>query len=92
MISLALGSTLMISILVRYIKTKKKLTHWSPPKYDSGAVSHGTSGTGSSAIQSRDGDGRAPKNQGFHDRWLMVRFCISFVILVYVTNHAKIIL
>jgi len=92
MISLAIGSLLMMAILVRYVKTKKGFTHWAPPSYQTS--SSGGGGTTSSAAaqtefsstqySSAAGAVRKPKSarkQGMHDRWLMVRFTVSFLIL-----------
>ncbi|KAJ4407282.1 hypothetical protein N0V82_009951 [Gnomoniopsis sp. IMI 355080] len=36
MLSLAIGSGLMIAVTVRYVQTRKKFTQWSPPKFSSG--------------------------------------------------------
>ncbi|KAI7781858.1 hypothetical protein LA080_014348 [Diaporthe eres] len=48
MISLAIGSGLMIAVLIRYVRTRQKFTQWSPPDWNSGSTSQGgTAATGS---------------------------------------------
>ncbi|KAH7021386.1 uncharacterized protein B0I36DRAFT_334366 [Microdochium trichocladiopsis] len=97
MISLACGSLLMILILVRYIKTKKGFTHWAPASYQNSSNGGGTASSVagqtefSSTQYSSSVGARKPKSarkQSFHDRWLMVRFTVSFLILAVfeVTN------
>lgn len=80
MISLAVGSVLMIAVLGRYIYTRQKFTQWNPPKYNSTTTSEaGTTTTGTQTNKGR---------RGLYDRWLMVRFTIAFVLLAIfeVTN------
>ncbi|ROV92884.1 hypothetical protein VSDG_06356 [Cytospora chrysosperma] len=80
MISLAVGSALMIAVLGRYIYTRQKFTQWNPPKYNSTTTSEaGTTTTGTQTNKGR---------RGLYDRWLMVRFTIAFVLLAIfeVTN------
>ncbi|ROV94061.1 hypothetical protein VMCG_08219 [Cytospora schulzeri] len=73
MISLAVGSSLMIAVLVRYVRTRQKFTQWNPPKYNSTTASEaGTTTTGTQTNKGR---------RGLYDRWLMVRFTIAFVML-----------
>lgn len=84
----------MMAILVRYVKTKKGFTHWAPPSYQTSSSGGGGGGTVSSTAaqtefsstqySSAAGAVRKPKSarrQGMHDRWLMVRFTVSFLIL-----------
>lgn len=77
MISLAIGSSLMIAVLIRYVQTRQKFTQWSPPKFNSTSTSEG--GTTTASSQTNTGTRR-----GLYDRWLMVRFTIAFVLLAYV--------
>ena len=80
MISLAIGSGLMIAVLIRYVRTRQKFTQWSPPNWNSGSTSQGgTELTGSQDSSHRNLSGR----RGLYDRWLMVRFTIAFVSLAY---------
>lgn len=80
MISLAIGSGLMIAVLIRYVRTRQKFTQWSPPNWNSGSTSQGgTEPTGSQDSSHRNLSGR----RGLYDRWLMVRFTIAFVSLAY---------
>lgn len=89
MLSLALGSLLMVLISVRYIKTKKGFTNWSPPSGSTntggGTVTSTTGQTDFSSTQYSSTVGarqvKSPRRQGFHDRWLLVRFFVSFAIL-----------
>lgn len=78
MISLAIGSGLMIAVLIRYVRTRQKFTQWAPPDWNSGSTSQGgTVATGSQDSSHRNLSGR----RGLYDRWLMVRFTIAFVSL-----------
>lgn len=78
MISLAIGSGLMIAVLVRYVRTRQKFTQWSPPNWNSGSTSQGgTEPNGSQDSSHHNLSGR----RGLYDRWLMVRFTIAFVSL-----------
>lgn len=79
MISLAIGSGLMIAVLVRYVRTRQKFTQWNPPKYNSSATAS-EAGTSTSGTQTQKG------RRGLYDRWLMVRFTIAFVLLAYVDD------
>ncbi|KUI64014.1 hypothetical protein VM1G_10799 [Cytospora mali] len=81
MLSLAIGSGLMIAVLVRYVRTRQKFTQWNPPKFNSTTTSE--AGTTTTGTQTNTGGRR-----GLYDRWLMVRFTIAFVILAIfeVTN------
>ncbi|ROV96878.1 hypothetical protein VPNG_09238 [Cytospora leucostoma] len=81
MISLAMGSGLMIAVLIRYIHTRQRFTHWNPPKFSSTTNSEAGTTTASSC---QNTGGR----RGLYDRWLMVRFTIAFVLLAVfeVTN------
>lgn len=77
MISLATGSGLMIAVLIRYIHTRQRFTHWNPPKFQS--TTNSEAGTTTASSQRNKGGRR-----GLYDRWLMVRFTIAFVLLAYV--------
>ena len=77
MISLAIGSGLMVAVLIRYVKTRQKFTQWSPPKFNSTTTSEG--GTTTTSTQNN-----TMGRKGLYDRWLMVSFTIAFVILAYV--------
>ncbi|KXJ87054.1 hypothetical protein Micbo1qcDRAFT_167787 [Microdochium bolleyi] len=97
MISLAIGSVLMILISVRYIRTKKGFTHWAPPSSSTnggGTTSSVAGQTEFSSTQYGSSAGvpskksKSSRRPGFHDRWLLVRFFVSFFILAIfeVTN------
>ncbi|KAI0483959.1 hypothetical protein GGR56DRAFT_679322 [Xylariaceae sp. FL0804] len=85
MLSLTIGSSLMVAILVRYVKTKRKLSHWTPPGgSDNTDRSKGTTSTtrsGPTRTMSTVRSKPKPKKQGIYDRWLMVRFTVAFVVL-----------
>lgn len=84
MLSLAIGSGLMIAVTIRYIQSRQKFTQWSPPNFNS-ATSGSESGTGASfggtQTSSRATTNRNTGTKGLYDRWLMVRFTIAFVLL-----------
>jgi hypothetical protein len=84
MISLAIGSGLMCTILARYLGTKKKITNWSFNNQHSRDQSEAVSGASGSVLYS-SATGKSRNNtsekKSFYDRWLMVRFFVSFVIL-----------
>ncbi|KAJ4389625.1 hypothetical protein N0V93_007096 [Gnomoniopsis smithogilvyi] len=87
MLSLAIGSGLMIAVTVRYVQSRQKFTQWSPPKFNSGTSGSeaGTSYAGTTASSRPiNGSGRT----GLYDRWLMVRFTLAFIVLAVfeVTN------
>ncbi|KAI1410994.1 hypothetical protein F5Y13DRAFT_201747 [Hypoxylon sp. FL1857] len=73
MISLTLGSILLIAILIKYIYTRHRLVSWnarylfSRPQQPGGEIIN---------VLDR-GDGR----QSIYDRWLVLRFSIGFVVL-----------
>ncbi|KAH8651259.1 hypothetical protein BX600DRAFT_516840 [Xylariales sp. PMI_506] len=77
MVVLALSSSTMIAILVRYVQSRKKFTHWTPA--GNGPASR-TGGTVQSTITSQT-DSKTKRTVGLYDRWLMVRFTIAFVVL-----------
>jgi hypothetical protein len=81
MIALGVGSALVVAILVRYSKSKKRFTDWSPPNdsQSTGGLSSVTEG--SSANRGGGAKRLAPRKQSLHDRWLMVRFFVAFIIL-----------
>ncbi|POS73590.1 hypothetical protein DHEL01_v208027 [Diaporthe helianthi] len=80
MLSLAIGSGLMIAVLIRYVRTRQKFTQWSPPNWNSGSTSQG--GTEPTLAGSQDSSHRKPSGRrGLYDRWLMVRFTIAFIAL-----------
>lgn len=86
MISLAIGSGLMIAVTIRYIQSRQKFTQWSPPNFNSN-TSGSEAGTGGSLSgtqsSSRPSNNKATSmgRKGLYDRWLMVRFTIAFVLL-----------
>lgn len=82
MLSLAISSTTMIAILVRYVQSRKKISNWTP---DSNSTS-ATNETSTDTIQTtakEEGKKTSPSQgrPGLYDRWLMVRFIVAFVIL-----------
>lgn len=79
MISLAIGSMTMVAILLRYVKSRKQFSHWTPPG-NSGATND-SGGTTQSSQTGGTRKSKMPKRQGLYDRWLMVRFTIAFVML-----------
>ncbi|KAI0018261.1 hypothetical protein F4780DRAFT_533217 [Xylariomycetidae sp. FL0641] len=83
MLSLTMGSATVVAILIRYVRTRKKFTQWTPP--NNSTVKSDTdrsSGTAVRGTVSDNGDGDSrKKNQGIYDRWLMVRFTCAFVVL-----------
>jgi hypothetical protein len=91
MLSLAIGSGLICAILTRYIRTKKKITNWNENQQSSNNQSETGASTGSTLYSSSTGKARggvSNQKKGIHDRWLMVRFCVSFLMLAIfeVTN------
>jgi hypothetical protein len=84
MLSLAIGSGLICAILTRYIRTKKKITNWNENQQSSNNQSETGASTGSTLYSSSTGKARggvSNQKKGIHDRWLMVRFCVSFLML-----------
>ncbi|KAI1636130.1 hypothetical protein F4809DRAFT_408741 [Biscogniauxia mediterranea] len=74
-ISLGCGSLLVLTILFRYIQTRRKLAPFFPSSLQS---SH----PGSSKSRNRISWGGAVLgSHGVYDRWLMTRFTLSFVLL-----------
>ncbi|KAI0594211.1 hypothetical protein F4775DRAFT_455580 [Biscogniauxia sp. FL1348] len=74
-ISLGCGSLLMLTILFRYIQTRRKLAPLFPSSLQS---SH----PGSSKSRNRiSWGGAALGTHGVYDRWLMTRFTLSFILL-----------
>ncbi|PSS02415.1 hypothetical protein BD289DRAFT_237725 [Coniella lustricola] len=96
MLSLAISSSLMLATTLKYLRSRHKFTHWTPPKFNSANSSQvGTSfsqvGSASqTGITSQTGakSTRSPGSKGLYDRWLLVRFTIAFVLLAIfeVTN------
>lgn len=86
MLSLAIGSGLMVAVTIRYMQSRKKFTQWSPPNYNS-ATSGSEAGTagnnyaGGTQSSSRAMTNKSGGMRGLYDRWLMVRFTIAFVLL-----------
>lgn len=84
MLSLAVGSGLMIAVTIKYVLSRQKFTQWSPPKFNSATTCSGsdpgtyTSGTQYSSRSLSSGNARG---KGLYDRWLMVRFTIAFIVL-----------
>ncbi|KAI1389098.1 uncharacterized protein F4822DRAFT_429710 [Hypoxylon trugodes] len=74
MISLTVGSILLIAILIKYIYTRHQLVSWNA-RY---LFSRRSQEAGGEILNVLDrGDGR----QSIYDRWLVLRFSISFVVL-----------
>lgn len=82
MLSLAIGSGLMIAVTIRYVQSRQKFTQWSPPKFNSATSGSeaGTSYAGTTSSRPTNGTGKT----GLYDRWLMVRFTIAFIVLASV--------
>ncbi|CAJ2510601.1 Uu.00g062260.m01.CDS01 [Anthostomella pinea] len=80
MLSLTIGSATMIAILIRYVRTKRKFSQWTPP-----AKTRNTSEAGVMAATASSSDAgsrrTSVRQQGICDRWLMVRFTCAFVVL-----------
>lgn len=79
MLSLAIGSGLMVAVTIRYVQSRQKFTQWSPPKFNS-ANSGSDTGTQNSSQPMSNGK-RSGGGKGLYDRWLMVRFSIAFILL-----------
>lgn len=84
MISLAIGSSLMIAVTVKYVQARKKFTQWSPPKYNNSSANSGSQIGGGASTHSSSQRVSTAGQRGLYDRWLMVRFTIAFVLLAYV--------
>lgn len=82
MLSLAIGSGLMIAVTIRYVQSRQKFTQWSPPKFNSATSGSeaGTSYAGTTSSRPINDTGKT----GLYDRWLMVRFTIAFIVLASV--------
>lgn len=75
-----MGGIMVMLILIRYLVTQKRFTHWSQPRTDQSGTETGLSSTtpssgkiGREKIRSKQG--------GIYDRWLMIRFFMSFLML-----------
>lgn len=79
MMSLAIGSGLMIAVTIRYVQSRQKFTQWSPPKFNSATTSEG--GTMTSGTYNSNAPTTSTARKGLYDRWLMVRFTIAFILL-----------
>ncbi|KAI0882626.1 uncharacterized protein GGS22DRAFT_195851 [Annulohypoxylon maeteangense] len=73
MISLSIGSVLLIAILIKYIYTRHRLVSWNA-RY---LFSRRSRESGGDINVLDQGDGR----QSIYDRWLVLRFSIGFVVL-----------
>ncbi|KAF3070357.1 hypothetical protein GL218_00449 [Daldinia childiae] len=74
MISLSIGSILLIAILIKYIYTRRRLVSWNAQYL----FSRRSQEPGGEIINVLDqGDGR----QSIYDRWLVLRFSIAFAVL-----------
>ncbi|KAI0130915.1 hypothetical protein F4814DRAFT_148647 [Daldinia grandis] len=74
MISLTIGSILLIAILIKYIYTRRRLVSWNAQYL----FSRRSQEAGGEIINVLDrGNGR----QSIYDRWLVLRFSIAFVVL-----------
>ncbi|KAI8626151.1 hypothetical protein F5Y19DRAFT_228450 [Xylariaceae sp. FL1651] len=76
LISLGLGSVLMLAILFRYIQSRRKLVRFNPHNRVISLSS------GSSSVLKRNSRGTVTvKYKGIYDKWLMTRFTIAFILL-----------
>lgn len=73
MVSLTIGSVLLIAILIKYIYTRHRLVSWNA-RY---LFSRRSRESGGDINVLEQGDGR----QSIYDRWLVLRFSIGFVVL-----------
>lgn len=85
MLSLAIGSCLMIAVTIKYVQSRQKFTQWNPPNFNS-TTSGSEAGTSSATFtgtqtSSRPVTSSSTGRAGLYDRWLMVRFTIAFVLL-----------
>lgn len=71
MISLSIGSLLLIAILIKYIYTRHRLISWNT-RY---LFSRRSGETDGHILDILDG------HQSIYDRWLVLRFSIAFVVL-----------
>ncbi|KAI1075264.1 hypothetical protein F5B20DRAFT_560638 [Whalleya microplaca] len=74
-VSLSLGGILLIAILVKYIRTRRKLLTWNV-NYGSAATSQRTERPDSLATTLED---KRPRN--IYDKWLVMRFSIAFIVI-----------
>ncbi|KAH7021281.1 uncharacterized protein B0I36DRAFT_334181 [Microdochium trichocladiopsis] len=85
MLSMTLGSLMVMLILIRYLVTQKKFTQWSMPRTDQSGSDRGTEAGlsyASTSSSKRIGIQKIRSKQGgIYDRWLMIRFFLSFIML-----------
>jgi hypothetical protein len=74
MLSMAVGVILVLSILFRYVNSRRRFLNWSSGTY-------GTSSAGASTANSSMRKPQPSRQRGVYDRWLLVRFTIAFVFL-----------
>lgn len=65
--SIGFGSVAMLSILIRYILSRRRLQKLN--------VGYGLQPS------TKESDGQTPEQRSIYDRWLMTRFVIAFVIM-----------
>jgi len=80
MLSLAIGSGLMIAVTIRYVQSRQKFTQWSPRKFNS-TTSGSDAGISTQNSSHPINSGNKANGKGLYDRWLMVRFTIAFILL-----------
>ncbi|KAI1659177.1 hypothetical protein F4813DRAFT_354093 [Daldinia decipiens] len=74
MISLTIGSILLIAILIKYIYTRRRLVSWNAHYL----FSRRSQEAGGEIINVLD---RGDHRQSIYDRWLLLRFTIAFAVL-----------
>ncbi|KAH6640081.1 hypothetical protein BKA67DRAFT_596317 [Truncatella angustata] len=89
MISLAISSTTMVAILVRYVQSRKQFSNWTPQGNGTTVTNETSTDTIQTTETGHSGNAKkSSRKQGLYDRWLMVRFTVAFVVLALfeVTN------
>ncbi|KAH8884370.1 hypothetical protein GQ53DRAFT_618258, partial [Thozetella sp. PMI_491] len=70
MLSLAIGLCLVLSILVQYVRSRKRFLQWSSQQNESGT-----------ATTASEGAYKRNRSKGLYDRWLLARFTVAFIFL-----------
>ncbi|KAI0148601.1 hypothetical protein GGR57DRAFT_236383 [Xylariaceae sp. FL1272] len=71
LLTLGLGSALMLAILVRYVRSRRKIVRFNP---------FGNLRSSSDHVSSASSNA-SRRRQSIYDKWLMTRFTIAFVLL-----------
>ncbi|KAI1260278.1 hypothetical protein F5Y18DRAFT_259231 [Xylariaceae sp. FL1019] len=71
LLTLGLGSALMLAILIRYVQSRRKIIRFNP---------FGNQRSSTDRVSSANGN-TSGRRQGIYDKWLMTRFTIAFVLL-----------